>query len=73
MHARGTITGLTRGTNRNHIIRAALESIALGAAYFAGLAVGFWKNKAELLNNHRENNTFLPQISPAVRATHLNS
>ena len=28
MYARGTITGLTRGTNRYHIIRAALESIA---------------------------------------------
>lgn len=28
MHARGTIIGLTRGTNINHIIRAALESIA---------------------------------------------
>ena len=28
MHARGTLTGLTRGTGRNHIIRAALESIA---------------------------------------------
>lgn len=28
MHARGTIVGLTRGTGRNHIIRAALESIA---------------------------------------------
>ncbi|MBQ9083911.1 MAG: glycerol kinase GlpK [Clostridia bacterium] len=28
MHARGTITGITRGTGRNHIIRAALESIA---------------------------------------------
>ncbi len=28
MHARGTITGLTRGTGRDHIIRAALESIA---------------------------------------------
>ena len=28
MYARGTIFGLTRGTNRNHIIRAALESIA---------------------------------------------
>ncbi|MCW8345080.1 glycerol kinase GlpK [Vibrio sp. ZSDZ65] len=27
-HARGSLTGLTRGTNRNHIIRAALESIA---------------------------------------------
>ena len=28
MYARGTITGLTRGANRYHIIRAALESIA---------------------------------------------
>ncbi|MGC9363346.1 MAG: glycerol kinase GlpK [Fidelibacterota bacterium] len=28
MAARGIITGLTRGTNRNHIVRAALESIA---------------------------------------------
>jgi len=98
-HARGTIVGITRGTNAAHIARAALESIAfqtmdvvnamqadanikvkelrvdggatannflmqfqsdllntkvirpkitettaLGAAYFAGLAVGFWEN-----------------------------
>lgn len=28
MEARGTISGLTRGTNKNHIVRAALESIA---------------------------------------------
>ena len=28
MQARGTIVGLTRGSNRNHIIRAALESMA---------------------------------------------
>lgn len=28
MYARGTICGLTRGANRNHIVRAALESIA---------------------------------------------
>jgi glycerol kinase len=27
-HARGSLVGLTRGTNRNHIIRAALEAIA---------------------------------------------
>ena len=30
--ARGTVTGITRGTNRNHIIRAALESIAYQSA-----------------------------------------
>jgi glycerol kinase len=28
MYARGTILGLTRGANRNHVIRATLESIA---------------------------------------------
>ena len=28
MYARGTIFGITRGTNRNHIVRAALEAIA---------------------------------------------
>lgn len=103
MYARGAILGLTRGTNRNHIIRASLESIAyqtkdvidamvedtgmdlkelkvdggassngfllqfqsdilgkkvrrplirettaLGAAYLAGLAVGFWESKDEI-------------------------
>lgn len=103
MYARGAILGLTRGSNRNHIIRAALESIAyqtrdlidamkedigedlknikvdggasrnkflmqfqadllgknvirpiisettaLGAAYLAGIAVGFWKDKDEV-------------------------
>lgn len=104
MDARGSILGLTRGAGRNHIIRAALESIAYqtkdvvgamqqdsgleltelkvdggasnndflmqfqsdilgttvirpncvestarGAAYLAGLAVGFWKDKEDLL------------------------
>lgn len=103
MYARGTIVGLTRGANKSHIIRAALESIAyqskdlisamendsnikletlrvdggavannflmqfqsdilgvpverpeviettaLGAAYLAGLAVGFWSSKEEV-------------------------
>ncbi len=106
MYARGTIVGLTRGVNRKHIVRAALESIAyqskdvieamiedsklplkelrvdggasqnkflmqfqadilnshivkpkvteitaLGAAYLAGLAINFWRNKEEIINN----------------------
>lgn len=106
MYARGTIVGLTRGSNRNHIVRATLESIAyqtrdvleamqedsqidlkvlkvdggavannflmqfqadilgvkvqrpkvvettaLGAAYLAGLAVGFWKSKEDIRSN----------------------
>ncbi|MCE9612673.1 MAG: glycerol kinase GlpK [Lentisphaerae bacterium] len=32
MDARGTLVGMTRGTNRNHLIRAALESIAYQVA-----------------------------------------
>jgi glycerol kinase len=31
MYARGTITGLTRGSNKHHIVRAALEAIAFQA------------------------------------------
>lgn len=113
MYARGAIVGLTRGSNRNHIIRATLESIAyqtrdvlkameddsnihlkvlkvdggavvnnflmqfqsdilgvsverpevvettaLGAAYLAGLAVGFWKSKEEISSNCAIDRTF---------------
>lgn len=117
MYARGTITGLTRGSNKNHIIRAALESIAfqtndlllamkndsnmdisflradggaannnflaqfqadissvrvvrplcseataLGAAFLAGLSVGFWKDKVELLTLQSQDTEFTPKI-----------
>lgn len=122
MHARGTISGLTRGANKNHLVRAALESIAyqtndlicamrsdsgiditsvradggacangflmqfqadvsgvriirpagveataLGAAYLAGLAVGFWKDKEEILKNPVTQTEFLPAISENKR------
>ncbi len=115
-YARGTIVGLTRGVNNCHIVRAALESIALqvndvvkameedskevltslnvdggasvndflmqfqadvlnaavnrpkcvettalGAAYLAGLATGFWKNKNEIGQKDVVEKTFLPQ------------
>jgi glycerol kinase len=121
--ARGSIFGLTRGSNRNHLIRAALESIAyqtadvlavmgevlgqpihclkvdggatanpilmqfqadilqaevcrprihettaLGAAFLAGLAVGFWKNAEELAAKNRLANRWLPQINRAEAA-----
>ena len=36
MYARGAIVGLTRGTNQNHIIRAAQESIAYQSADVLG-------------------------------------
>jgi glycerol kinase len=121
-YARGAIVGITRGGNRNHIIRATLESIAyqtydvlksmegdsgimlkalkvdggasanrflmqfqadiidttvhkpeciettaLGAAYLAGLAVGFWKDKEEIRSNWALAQTFQPYMSAEKR------
>ncbi|MBO5715136.1 MAG: glycerol kinase GlpK [Clostridia bacterium] len=126
MHARGTITGLTRGTNIYHIIRAALESIAYqsndvlsameadrgiklsslkvdggasandflmqfqsdisnlkvirlntieatsqGAAFLAGLAVGFFKNRDELKKIIKSKESFLPAIDNDKRCVLL--
>ncbi|MCR4782818.1 MAG: glycerol kinase GlpK [Lachnospiraceae bacterium] len=123
-YARGTIVGITRGTNKYHIIRATLESIgymvtevadamkedsgidlrmlqvdggasandflmqfqsdmlnkpvnrpscvettATGAAYLAGLAVGFWKNKEELLKNKKLDRVFVPKMEDEERKT----
>ena len=122
MYARGAILGLTRGVNRNHIIRATLESIAyqtkdvieamiedsginltalkvdggatannflmqfqsdilnvnierpevtettaLGAAYLAGLAVGFWKSKGEIAQNWSISKKFKPEMDVEKR------
>ena len=39
------------------------ETTALGAAYAAGLAVGVWKDKVELLTQWRESNHWKPEIS----------
>ena len=39
------------------------ETTALGAAYAAGLAVGLWKNKEELLSQWEESNRWKPKIS----------
>ena len=124
MYARGTICGLTRGSNKNHIVRAALESIAyqtndlisamkadsqaeigfikadggaaanrflmqfqsdisdidvlcpesgeataLGAAFLAGLAVGFWKDKDELKTLAFAQNKFSPKINQEKRTS----
>ena len=125
-YARGAIVGLTRGVNRNHIVRATLESIAyqvndvlmamqedsgmpitslrvdggacdndflmqfqadilntsvvrpyciettaMGAAYLAGLAVGYWRNKKEILANHVIAAEFKPQMGQAKRESLL--
>ena len=123
-YARGTIVGITRGTNKNHIIRATLESIALqvcdvidamkadagidvralkvdggasannflmqfqadmidapvnrpacvestaiGAAYLAGLAVGYWKSKEEVMKNQQLDRVFTPSMDSEARET----
>jgi len=44
------------------------ETTALGAAYAAGLAVGFWSGLDELRQNWAEDKTWYPAMAPAVRA-----
>ena len=117
-YARGVVVGITRGCNRDHLIRATLEAIAyqtydvlkamesdsgirlkslkvdggacsnrflmqfqadildtkvykpeciettaLGAAYLAGLATGFWQDKEEIKRNWDISEVFNPQMS----------
>lgn len=119
-YARGTMVGITRGTNRGHFARATLEGIAfqvmdvlksmeadsgievrelrvdggaaannllmqfqsdclqapvirpkqlettaLGAAYLAGLAVGYWKDLAEVQSQWQKDREFTPEIPAA--------
>lgn len=121
-YARGTIFGLTRGAKKEHVIRAALESIAyqtndvlkameqdsgirltslkvdggaaannflmqfqsdilnvevkrpkviettaLGAAYLAGLAVGYWDNIKEIRNKWEISRNFIPNMNEEHR------
>jgi len=121
-YARGSISGLTRGSTSGHIARAALEGIAfqvadvlsameadskiklkelrvdggacannllmqfqadlldvpvvrpavqettaLGAAYLAGLAVGYWRNEAEIAKQWKADRTFEPAMKAEKR------
>lgn len=121
-YARGTIVGITRGTNKAHIARAALDGIAyqvadvlaamqadaglklkqlrvdggasmnallmhfqadllrvpvvrpvisettaLGAAYLAGLAVGFWKNQKEISTQWQQQAEFRTTMKKPIR------
>ena len=125
-YARGTIIGMTRGTTKAHIARAALESIALqsadvleamqkdaaielnelrvdggaarndllmqfqadilgvpvvrpvvtettalGAAYLAGLAVGFWSSQEEIAAQWRMERRFEPHMASDERVQRL--
>lgn len=121
-YARGTIVGMTRGTNKAHIARAALDGIAyqvadvlqamqadsglklkqlrvdggasmnallmqfqadllrvpvvrplvsettaLGAAYLAGLAVGYWKNQKEITTQWQQQAEFKATMKKPLR------
>ena len=125
-YARGTIVGITRGVNKNHIIRATMESLAyqvndilvamqadsgiklaalnvdggasannllmqmqsdisgapvqrptcvettaMGAAYLAGLAVGYWSNKEDVVRNRAIDRVFHPKITEEDRAAKI--
>ncbi len=54
------------------VCRAAnVETTALGASYFAGLAVGFWSSKDELVSQRGEDKVFKPNMSSDARAEHI--
>ena len=44
-----------------------VETTAMGAAYLAGLAVGYWKNKEDVIKNWQIDRTFQPEISKEER------
>ena len=44
-----------------------VETTALGAAYLAGIAVGYWKNVDDVLENWALSKTFVPQIEEEER------
>lgn len=121
-YARGAVMGITRGANKNHLVRATLESLAyqtrdlidamtddlgtritslkvdggacsnnflmqfqsdilnctvkrpvcvettsLGAAYLAGLAVGYWENKEDVVHNWQTDRIFEPSMEDEKR------
>ena len=48
-----------------------VETTALGAAYLAGLATGFWASKEEIKNNWKLNYEFVPRINKSRRERSL--
>lgn len=47
---------------------ACVETTAMGAAYLAGLAVGYWKSQDDVIRNWEIDRTFTPEISDEKRA-----
>ena len=48
-----------------------VETTAMGAAYLAGLAVGYWKSREDVRKNWAIERTFTPAISPEQREARL--
>lgn len=48
-----------------------VETTALGAAYLAGLATGFWSSKEEIKSNWKLNREFQPQMEISIRNDNL--
>ncbi|PJJ75549.1 glycerol kinase [Thermoflavifilum aggregans] len=54
------------------VVRPAIvETTALGAAYLAGLAVGFWKNIEMIRSQWKESKRFIPQMPEPARQANL--
>lgn len=47
---------------------ACIETTALGAAYLAGLAVGYWKDTADIRRNRQTGRVFLPEMPERTRS-----
>ena len=45
------------------------ETTALGAAYLAGLAIGFWKNQEEIKQQWLADKTFVPGMDLSTRSS----
>jgi glycerol kinase len=49
------------------VLQETTETTALGAAYLAGLAVGFWRDREEIASTYRTKKKFTPGMSPRQR------
>ena len=49
-----------------------IETTALGAAYLAGLATGYWKDKEDVLSNRKIDRVFEPKINDEARKEKIN-
>ncbi len=49
------------------VIQETTETTALGAAYLAGLAVGFWKDQQQIAANYRVRREFIPRMTSKQR------